>query len=652
MNSLTKLFPSWTETLGWTLLHSLWQCLLILAFVILILRFIPARLSKIRYIILCSGIGVMLAVSVGTFIYLFERERPALSVDFSLPQVVPNNTPVSFRADKITSDLESVLRANMSLIVLCWIVGTILCSLRVVSGWWYISRLRAETFAPDQHWVLKLEHLAKELNVARLVKLAYSNKVTAPIVLGYLKPMILIPAGMLAGLSTQQVEAIFIHELAHIRRHDYVINILQSLIETILFFNPFVWMVSGMIRREREYCCDDEVIRRNGSALVYAKTLTHLEEIRLSNPALGLSLAQNKNQLLNRIRRIMENSAKNYSGREKVMPAVLIIVGLICASWLTLKADANFVQEKSNERENAAADTIGKKGEKSARYARQAITHYDDKGETREETESFEGDEEFRSIMPDMSFDFHMPQFPVPPSFPNPVLPGVPGLLHFESMIPPVVQFTFDGDSLPGRHFRYRSEEDWNEFSKEFEKKFQEQFGDFYKTHEKDFEKMMKDVEESFHEKFDERELDLLREQAFEMKEIHKIHEDAIRDAHEQARRAEELTREHMDEWHENHQKQLEQIAHKQMLHADHLKVLERDLKQIEDNLRAMEKELQQELVKDGYIDKADKVKTLKWDDNGNLEVNGNKIKESDQKKYKALRDKYFRNERGHHVLE
>src|SRR5690606_8513761 len=103
-------------------------------------------------------------------------------------------------------------------------------------------------------------------------------------------------------------------------RHDYIINLFQSLLETIFFFNPFVWMISSAIRREREFCCDDEVVRRNGSPLTYAKALAQLEEIRHSKPVFALSLAENKNQLLNRIKRIMEKSAKNYSGRERIIP--------------------------------------------------------------------------------------------------------------------------------------------------------------------------------------------------------------------------------------------------------------------------------------------------------------------------------------------
>jgi bla regulator protein blaR1 len=646
MNSLTQLFPAWTETLGWTLLHSLWQCLAILALVILIIRFIPSKLSQVRYSIFCVGMALMLMTSVGTFIYLFENNSSAPD-HFSAAAIgTADRSSVTFTSEIFANDLESILSANMSLIVLCWIAGTILFSLRMVSGWWYISKLKSETIVPEQQLLSKLAELASELNMNRFIKLAYSNKVTVPIVLGYVKPVILIPVTMLSGLSAQQIETILVHELAHIKRHDYLINILQSIIETILFFNPFVWMISVLIRREREYCCDDIVLARHGSALVYAKTLTQLEEIRLSNPAFGLSLAQNKNQLLNRIRRIMENSAKNYSGREKVIPAAVIVAGLVCASWLTLSADAKTIQEKTNETE-IAADTSKRNKVKSSYYSKQVIRGEDEKGEPYEEiVESYDGDDEFKSTSADLAFDIQMPQFPAFPAFPDhvpvpdyiPASPVVPALPHFDVPIPPM-ELMLDGDSIPKRYFGYRTEQQWDEFSKEFEKKFQEQFGDFYKSHERDLEKMMKELEESFHEKFSDREDALMKAQTIDMREIQKIQEEAM----EHARMAHKMSIQAMEERQRAHQDRFREMEEQRMMQNDHLKDMERGLKEMEANVEALKKELTPELIKDGYIGKNDPIEKICRFDNGDLEINGKKIKESDKKKYRELYEKYLR---------
>src|SRR5204862_7511696 len=114
----------------------------------------------------------------------------------------------------------------------------------------------SEGLIPDNDWSNIVQQLARQLHIDRVIPLAQSAHINAPLVIGYIKPVIMIPVGMFSGLSPEQIETIFIHELAHIKRHDYFINVLQSIIEALFFFNPFIWIVSNIIRREREYCCD------------------------------------------------------------------------------------------------------------------------------------------------------------------------------------------------------------------------------------------------------------------------------------------------------------------------------------------------------------------------------------------------------------
>ena len=187
-------------------------------------------------------------------------------------------------------------------------------SLRMVSGWFFLNGIKRGAVQITDEWYDKLQSLAENIGLTKTIQLAESTRIQVPMVVGFFKPMILIPTSMLSGLSPAQIETIFIHELAHIRRNDYVINLLQIFFESIFFFNPFVWMLSAIIRREREYCCDDEVISQGSDTIVYAQALASLEEIRLQQPSLALSLAENKNLLFNRIRRIMEKSSKNSFG--------------------------------------------------------------------------------------------------------------------------------------------------------------------------------------------------------------------------------------------------------------------------------------------------------------------------------------------------
>jgi beta-lactamase regulating signal transducer with metallopeptidase domain len=185
--------------------------------------------------------------------------------------------------------------------------------MRLFGGWLKVQRLRASAIPVEEQWNERLRILARKLKVNQLVLLAESAMTEAPVVIGYFKPMILIPLGMLGGLSTEQLESIITHELIHIRRRDYLVNLLQSVLEILFFFNPFVWVISGIIRREREHCCDDAVIALHGNPLAYAHALTALEEAKLSRAGIALSLAEDKNQLLNRIKRIMEKSVRTYS---------------------------------------------------------------------------------------------------------------------------------------------------------------------------------------------------------------------------------------------------------------------------------------------------------------------------------------------------
>ena len=126
-----------------------------------------------------------------------------------------------------------------------------------------------------------------------------------PAVIGWIRPVVLLPASALSGLEPGQIEALLAHELAHIRRHDYLVNLLQTAVETLLFYHPAVWWVGRQMRAERENCCDDLAVAVCGDALVYARALTELEQIRIAAPR--LAMAANDGSLLNRVRRLLES---------------------------------------------------------------------------------------------------------------------------------------------------------------------------------------------------------------------------------------------------------------------------------------------------------------------------------------------------------
>ena len=619
MKSLNEIFPSWTEALGWTLLNSIWQGLLIMILVIFLLRIIPSKSSQLRYVVSCVAMTLFVITSLVTFITLINEPVNSLN-ELTINFANQNSPIIAFNVSDLSgsSVFQTILlkiESSMNWILMAWIAGTLFFTLRMLAGWWYVNSLKSESEILSNEWSDRLQQLARQFNINTIVTLAQSTRIEAPVVLGFIKPVVLVPVGMFSGLTTEQIETIFIHELAHIKRHDYLVNLIQSFIETIFFFNPFVWIISNIIRREREYCCDDAVIQNQGSALVYARALTSLEDVRLSRAAFALSLAENKNQLLNRIKRLMQKSVKNYSGRDRLIPALLLIVGLICASWLTIRNEASFTTSFEN---NALLQDTTKRSKKPTKTV--------SKEKEKQVATERERESEWKS-----------PQVWVAPG--TPVPPRV------FSMTP-----------------RYDADMKWEEFSAQFEKSFKEKFGEFYKTHQKDFDGMMKQLEEKFKEDSGDEVWENIR--AYQLDGLNKLQELDFHRLEELAKidqfdvielediaKAEEFARVEQQEAFEA----LEQIEAieipaielenlDQVLREQELAVaaMEDNLRDMEVQMKAFENRLKKELVADGYVKESDEIKTIDWTDKG-LKVNGKMIKESDQEKYRNLKKKYFR---------
>jgi beta-lactamase regulating signal transducer with metallopeptidase domain len=210
---------------------------------------------------------------------------------------------------------------------------------------------RKGTSQPSNEALDMLYEWKERLNISQRVRLLFSEYVNVPMMIGAVKPVILVPLAMASQLSPDQFEAILLHELAHIKRRDYLVNMIQVCIETIMFFNPFIWRISSIIRREREHCCDDMVIAHTTQPLSYAKALAALETMRL-NP-LAMAATGNQNQLLNRIKRMMEMRKENFGN--SMIPAFILLAGLSVSLLLLSPAMAQSKKEKEKEKKEAAA---------------------------------------------------------------------------------------------------------------------------------------------------------------------------------------------------------------------------------------------------------------------------------------------------------
>ena len=217
--------------------------------------------------------------------------------------------------------------ASLLMIVMAWAIGVFAMTLRLMGGWVLTRRLatRAAVAVSPSLEAAALA-IAERLHIRRAVAILESGAVVVPTLVGWLKPVVLLPAAALVGLSPDQLQAILAHELAHVRRHDYLVNLLQSMVETLLFYHPATWWVSAQIRAEREHCCDDLAVEVCGDRLVYASALAELTTLAGHR---GFALAATDGSLLNRVRRILggQRSMHEPAPAWPLLALVVLVVG-------------------------------------------------------------------------------------------------------------------------------------------------------------------------------------------------------------------------------------------------------------------------------------------------------------------------------------
>jgi hypothetical protein len=202
--------------------------------------------------------------------------------------------------------------------------GVLIISARSLGGWISIQRMRRRATPIESRGCRScLARLTERLAIRRSVALLESEQVHVPSVMGWLRPAILLPFSAMTGMSIQHVEAILAHELAHVRRNDYLVNLIQTAVETLLFYHPAIWWISRQVRNERENCCDDLAVRAIGDVRVYSAALAAMEEIRMIEPALAVS----GGSLVERIRRLLKAEPRRRAAI--AWPAALITTALI-----------------------------------------------------------------------------------------------------------------------------------------------------------------------------------------------------------------------------------------------------------------------------------------------------------------------------------
>jgi len=361
MNVLQDVFSEqFIYALGWTLLHSLWQGALIAILIAGAMIFLHRYTARLRYFIYSISLFLVAGLAVITFISAYLSFQPEddnlVSGKSSAMHVVgsaDNIRPVYVQErsennlSTIIHDTAAYFRTHIPLFVTIWLLGMLAFMLRFLGGYALVRRYRYHrTRAVGGEWGQKFRKLAQQIGVRTNVRLLESALVKVPMAIGYLKPVVLLPLGALNGVPALQMEAILVHELAHIRRRDYLMNLIQSLMEAIFFYHPVVWWLSGNIRIERENICDDIAITITGNTMEFAKALTNIQEINLTAPVLAAGLGgKSKSRLVSRIRRIADKPKLHAGLAEGFIAAGILLISLIglsAAAMITYPAENQF----------------------------------------------------------------------------------------------------------------------------------------------------------------------------------------------------------------------------------------------------------------------------------------------------------------------
>ncbi|HEY0274088.1 MAG TPA: M56 family metallopeptidase [Chitinophaga sp.] len=341
MNPLVPFTADVVHALGWAILHSIWQTFFIGACLRLTLKLLPAASARIKYNLSYLSLGGAFVWFGVTFSQQLLALRQTAAITAHLLEltgqevILPAAVSAPYRNQQALLSLFPSLEGYFPLLVGIYMAGVIIMGVKMVADLHQLSHIRKRHLSePDPVWIQHLEKLAAQLDIRGHVSLFISHCIQVPVMIGFLKPVILLPLAMFSNLQPDQIEAVLLHELAHIKRNDYLLNIFQTIVETTLFFNPFIWWISKNVRLEREHCCDDLVIARTAQPLGYAKALVALEEYRLNSNPLAMAAASNQQHLFHRIKRIMEMKTKNLNYSQKILALLIVATGLFSIAWL------------------------------------------------------------------------------------------------------------------------------------------------------------------------------------------------------------------------------------------------------------------------------------------------------------------------------
>lgn len=374
MNVLSQIISeNLINAIGWTILHSIWQGAAIALGFALLMFFLRRYSSRTRYFVGAMALLLVLGISLTTFLNIYDpgtsinmTAAPAASLEPALAGTIQNG---NLYQQGIFSTFSEYFKRHLPLIVTLWFLGILVLVLKLAGGFLYNQRVKAYNTRPlNKSWQNHFRKLCRKSGIKKGVALLESALVKVPMTIGHLKPVILLPAGMVTGLPRDQVEALLAHELAHILRKDYLVNIMQNVIDILYFYHPGVRWISSHVRTERENCCDDIAVSLSGDSINFARALTNIDGSLVKNASPALTAVNKSTKLFGRIKRLFAPRKKSSEFSEGFVGACILALFIFT---LVVSADAaaglNRDTGKAGIEKEAIYDTDDDKKEEQAK---------------------------------------------------------------------------------------------------------------------------------------------------------------------------------------------------------------------------------------------------------------------------------------------
>lgn len=324
-------------SLSLTLLHFMWQGLLVAAVLKSALLIFNNHKPQLRYALSALAMSANLLLPIITFVIIYQTES-------SPTNIIANSLVLSELLQELKqpdaffsyNELTALLPSLLPYLAIFWLATITLLAGKLSLEIYSVNKLpQQHAVEPTQELQTRFNELAKQIQLTITPRLLISLKVEVPMAIGWLKPVVLLPASMVSGLSTPQLEMLLLHELAHIRRHDYLVNFFQTLIEILLFFHPAVHWVSKQMRNEREYCSDDIAVQHCGDAIAYAHTLADTASLCTKShhhTIPDLAMAASGGDLKQRVIRLVDHHCAPKNNISKWFASVTIVFSVLLLS--------------------------------------------------------------------------------------------------------------------------------------------------------------------------------------------------------------------------------------------------------------------------------------------------------------------------------